>query len=377
MILVLKPLLANAATLIAALFILGQQFVDTPLNHNSPKKTRILAGLMTGVVGSLLVVLGVRVAPKVVVDFRYIALIVSALYGGTLSVAIGAIVIAVFRLFYYGISYAAIIAALFVFSVALGCGIISKFKMGKKLKWLMMVVYCLINSIFALVFVIDSSSKLIRVCTIYCLVFSFISCIVFYYSETISASNELIRKLRMESSRDFLTGLNNVRNFDKLYNAALQYAGENTEALSVVVIDIDYFKRVNDKYGHQAGDAILRQLGQILQQSCRNFDIISRNGGEEFSILLRNCSNKTAYEIAERIRKKVEITRFALQDGKEISITISAGLATFPDTAKDNEALYKNADKALYKAKNSGRNQVYNYVAERSNVYSTNIRNRM
>jgi diguanylate cyclase len=169
----------------------------------------------------------------------------------------------------------------------------------------------------------------------------------------------------MESSKDFLTGLNNVRNFDKLYNACLLEAYGNSEDLSVAIIDIDHFKRVNDKYGHQAGDTILRQLGLILQHSCRNFDIVSRNGGEEFSILLKNCPNKVACEIAERIRKRVEAHKFALPDNKQINITVSIGVASYPDTAQDNESLYKNADKALFEAKNCGRNRVCNYREQR------------
>ncbi|MDP4090407.1 MAG: diguanylate cyclase, partial [Bacillota bacterium] len=357
----IKQLFVNAAILIAALFIIGQHFLSRPLSHGSPVKHRLFAGAMAGVTGCVLIFFGVQVTGAIVVDFRYISLIVASIYAGPLASLVGGVIIAGFRTFYSGISSASLTGALFVLTAAAGCGLISKGKNGRKTKWILMIIFCQINSFFALYSVIRDYSLLMKVLIFYSLGFITLGGLLYYYSETIALSNSLVRNLKKENKRDFLTGLNNVRSFDLLYNAALQEAQEKSRVLSIVIVDIDHFKRVNDTYGHQAGDSVLKQLGELLRHGCRSFDVVSRNGGEEFSMLLMDCSCKKACEIAERIRKEVEAHKFILPDNKEINITISLGIATYPETAEDNEALYKNADKALYKAKNTGRNRVCYY----------------
>lgn len=364
----IRQLFINSAILIAALFVCGQHFIYKPLNHNSSYKLRLQAGIMAGFVGAILIICGVPITDKIVVDFRYISLIVSSIYGGPLAAVVGGIIIASFRVFYNGVTYASIVGAIFILSETLGSSMISRLKVKDKRKWILMLVFTEINSYYALYFVIPEFSILIKTFISYSMCFIFLILLVHYYAGTISFSNNLIRNLKKESTKDFLTGLNNVRNFDKLYNDALQNAKEKHENLSVVVIDIDNFKKVNDTYGHQAGDAILKQLGDILNKNCRNIDIVSRNGGEEFSIILIDCSAKLAFEMAERIRKRVEETKFNLPGDRQINITVSAGVASFPDSARDNESLYKNADNALYNAKNTGRNRVCYYFSN-SNMY--------
>ena len=117
-------------------------------------------------------------------------------------------------------------------------------------------------------------------------------------------------------------------------------------------------KKVNDTYGHQAGDEVLRQLGGLLISCSRPSDIVSRNGGEEFSLLLKNCSYSQALEIAERLRGIVENHRFSLPNGKELKITISLGASTYLETTQCLEEFIKQADDTLYKAKRTGRNKV-------------------
>lgn len=364
----IKQLFVNSAILIAVLFIVGQHFSSKPLNYYSRTKLKLIIGIVAGLSGSILVFFGVQLKGAVVVDFRYISLIVASIYGGPLASIMGGIIIAAFRALFVGISYASIMGALFVLSVSIGCGIISKTKFGRKAKWILMIIYSQINSIASLHVVFPNYQDLIATFIPYFLSFLLLGFLVYYYSGTIALSNNHIMLLKEESTQDFLTELNNVRSFDILYNAALKNAQEKSEALSVVLIDIDYFKRVNDTYGHNAGDKILKQLGEILKQGCRNFDIVSRNGGEEFSMILINCPYLRAYEIAERIRKKVEGHAFLIDDAKQINITISLGISAYPDTANDNETLFKNADKALYKAKNSGRNRVC-YYSNNSLIY--------
>ncbi len=124
------------------------------------------------------------------------------------------------------------------------------------------------------------------------------------------------------------------------------------------MVDIDFFKKVNDTYGHIEGDIVLKELGLILSENCRHFDEVSRIGGEEFSVLLPDCAYPRAMQIAERIKDAVKIHTFTLSTGVKIHITISIGVASYPETIQDIEKLMEKADTALYAAKRSGRNRV-------------------
>ena len=124
------------------------------------------------------------------------------------------------------------------------------------------------------------------------------------------------------------------------------------------MIDIDYFKKFNDTYGHQAGDAVLKQVAKILKNNSRTTDFVCRYGGEELCIILPNTSAEEALFNAKRINKAIEETEFNLNNSQTGKVTISVGVATFPDNAENVEDLIEHADKSLYYAKEHGRNQV-------------------
>ena len=127
---------------------------------------------------------------------------------------------------------------------------------------------------------------------------------------------------------------------------------------SLIIIDIDYFKKFNDTFGHQAGDAVLRQVAQLLKQSVRATDIVCRYGGEEMSIILPNTPKDMSVITAEKICKRVAAKRFRLNNSQESNVTISLGVATFPDDGTSAAEIIEAADKRLYQSKNNGRNQV-------------------
>ena len=121
-------------------------------------------------------------------------------------------------------------------------------------------------------------------------------------------------------------------------------------------MDIDHFKKVNDSYGHKAGDGVLRSVAASLNQSIRASDFIFRYGGEEFVILLKKCSLEQSKKVAEKVRLKVE-ENFSLDKGQKLSVTVSLGLTQFKE--KDTEdSVFQRADQALYAAKSNGRNRV-------------------
>lgn len=131
--------------------------------------------------------------------------------------------------------------------------------------------------------------------------------------------------------------------------------------LSLLLLDIDYFKRVNDTHGHQAGDAILKGLSDLLAKPARAIDRVCRYGGEEITVILPETDATAAVNIAERLRAAVERQPFDIAGGKTLGITASVGVATYPQQANSLEGLVKAADAALYAAKQGGRNRTSRY----------------
>ena len=168
-------------------------------------------------------------------------------------------------------------------------------------------------------------------------------------------------ELELISSRDVLTGLANRRNFDTFLNTEWQMGAQYRTPLSLLFLDVDDFKSYNDHYGHQAGDVCLREIAEVLK-SCihRSRDLCARYGGEEFVVLLPNTDEKSALQIAEKLRKNIELENIPHQYSRVGHyVTVSVGVATMmPQKILPPHRLVELADKALYRAKDLGRNQV-------------------
>ncbi len=157
---------------------------------------------------------------------------------------------------------------------------------------------------------------------------------------------------------DGLTDLYNHRYFQENLIQQIETAKRYGTNVSLIIVDIDFFKKFNDTYGHQAGDAVLRQVAQTLKKNVRTSDVVCRYGGEEMSIILPNTNNKEARANAERICKAVAERVFKLNATVECHVTISLGVATYPQGGELPKDLIETADKGLYRAKENGRNQV-------------------
>jgi diguanylate cyclase (GGDEF)-like protein len=171
--------------------------------------------------------------------------------------------------------------------------------------------------------------------------------------ETLWEIEEVSRRART----DQLTGLHNRRHFDEELGRVLAECDRFGGSVALVVADIDFFKKVNDTYGHEGGDAVLRQVAQTFGEGVRQVDVCARYGGEEIAVLLRQTGIDGGREFAERLRKAVE-TRSIRFSGREIPITASFGVSCYPDAARTHDALFPSADRALYQAKAEGRNRV-------------------
>jgi diguanylate cyclase (GGDEF)-like protein len=159
------------------------------------------------------------------------------------------------------------------------------------------------------------------------------------------------------SVTDFLTGAYNHRYFQQQLRLELDKAVQKQTPLALLMIDIDFFKKVNDTYGHMCGDQVLRALAERLHARLRGMDFLARYGGEEFAVLLPKTSAALIGQVAERLRHAVVDTPFETECAT-FPVTISVGAAAYPDHAQDAQALVAAADAALYQAKGGGRNRV-------------------
>jgi len=175
--------------------------------------------------------------------------------------------------------------------------------------------------------------------------------------QTISLQNELAKL----ATTDGLTGLNNHRMFQDRLSEEIDRARRYKSKLFLLIIDIDHFKRFNDTYGHQTGDDVLKTMAKIIKESIRKVDFAARYGGEEFVLILPETDCGHTYKVAERIRRAVMDYPFHLKDGTMAGLTVSIGVACFPEDSEEKEDLIRKADTALYFAKGLGRNKVCLY----------------
>src|SRR6185436_4294220 len=167
-----------------------------------------------------------------------------------------------------------------------------------------------------------------------------------------------LQDLQEQAITDPLTGLLNRRYLREYLPRELVRARRNGSTLAVVIVDLDYFKRVNDTYGHEAGDLVLKELGALLLGHIRGSDIACRFGGEEFALVLPEASLEGARQKAEAVRAAIKKLDLNYRDKRIHALTASFGVALFPDHADDADALMRIADEALYQAKGAGRDQV-------------------
>ncbi len=181
---------------------------------------------------------------------------------------------------------------------------------------------------------------------------------------------EKAKKITQNIYVDALTKVYNRKFINEKLPAKIEKAIDTFTPLSVAMCDIDHFKKINDVYGHQAGDMVLSFLGNFLKTHVRGNDIVARYGGEEFLILLEGIEKKDAYNVMERLRETLSKEEIDIDNGRKIKITISIGISSFPDDGSTLKELIEASDIALYKAKNGGRNRVI--LAENTKKEDTN-----
>jgi len=188
--------------------------------------------------------------------------------------------------------------------------------------------------------------------------------LVAYITTMLSADiRYAVDKIKQVSDTDELTGLYNMRAFSAMLQRSFKQAVRYGHPLSVVMIDSDNLKQVNDAHGHEAGNRLLQHLVRCIREQLRGSDVMARFGGDEFILLLPETNNKGALEMSERIRKSVELSRFSVREG-DTNVTASLGVASYPEDGGNLDVILEKADKAMYRAKQKGRNRVVSYLED-------------
>ncbi len=184
------------------------------------------------------------------------------------------------------------------------------------------------------------------------------------YRRQLSAANELVKlqqqemeELQIKAGTDFLTDTHNRSALDEHLRVMINICRRYGNIFSLLVLDIDHFKRINDTLGHSAGDSVLREVAGVLKSQTRESDFLARYGGEEFVYFLPEMTAQEALKMAEKLLKQIEEHEFTYND-EDISLTVSAGISEVIKDSDDRESIFRRADKALFNAKEGGRNRV-------------------
>jgi diguanylate cyclase len=161
--------------------------------------------------------------------------------------------------------------------------------------------------------------------------------------------------LKVTAETDFLTGLSNRRTIDQYLNKEFQHCRDSSDDLSLAILDIDHFKQINDTYGHEIGDQVLKRVATMIRDHVRSTDFVGRYGGEEFVIIFPHLGKDVAVEIADRVRRMIERTPIKINEDCTVSVTVSIGVSTLAEETE--KTLHSTADERLYVAKKTGRNR--------------------
>lgn len=347
----------NFLSLVACIHVF--EIVMRNILRKHKKNLLYLIAILTCIAsGWLTILFGVELGSQVF-DLRYVPLVFVAMYfPGSWLIFITAFSIGIFR-FFYGINTASIFGfsslVLIGFFYVFISNWISRLPLHRlfRASILITLAITLNSNLIIILKSIDLQEYLFEILPIqFPLTLGFGLLLIFIVHETeITFGN--VSSLMDAAYRDPLTGLYNRRHLEKHISKLQEKHIKDNNLISVAYIDIDHFKFINDTYGHDVGDLTIKIVGKIISKTIRELDYVARVGGEEYFVILENCSANQAFEIMDRVRASVEAKAFPLLSNRQP--TISVGLATAQELT---ESLCKEADIALYKAKSEGRNKV-------------------
>jgi diguanylate cyclase len=324
------------------------------------KRKGAAVGFLLAAAGILSMHDPISVAPGVFYDGRTALLAVAFTYGGALGVVVAASAMACYRIWLGGIGMVpGILSILIVSFVGFAFTFIPLRSLTNGVARSILLGLAASISLFTVLLLPENVRVQLLGFPIFAIVLGNIANVVIITTllEREKARVRLMRALEHEAWVDPLTQLQNRRAFDRAALLAMNDSAARDTACSLIMIDIDHFKSINDRLGHDKGDRVLAMVAAIIRKNVRATDVVVRYGGEEIALLLANTRQPTAQALAERIRKEIESAEFGIS-GEPIAVTVSAGVASLDDRHPSIDALLRAADKALYSAKALGRNRV-------------------
>lgn len=354
-IVMLKELFLNLTILITFNYLFTLLFKESLSYKEDRPMFQLLKGAACGLLGVFLIAFGFSYSDSII-DLRNIPIIIAALYGGWVSTAVAfAIIVAGRILINFNASAIFSIAAVGIIAI-LSVAVLRGKKPDRKKAFVMLLFS---NVIFTLTLLLLVPEQPAGTLVYYWLISTLGGMLSLYIIKHEADARLLFKKYKFQANYDFLTGIFNKRKFEEisrlLYDRASQSASSQ---LALIYLDIDHFKQINDQYGHYEGDQVLKELGTRLRFLISSSDPSARIGGEEFAVLIPNCTYTKGLHLAEEIRQTMDGNPILLTSGDTIFVTVSIGIAHYPTNTADPQTLPLIADRMLYKAKTSGRNQV-------------------
>ena len=343
---------------LTALVVLGYSWVIRKFSEGLTKGAAV--GVLFALGGIISMNDPIRFAPGVIYDGRTALLALAYPYGGPIGTLIALAAMAVYRIWIGGIgALSGVIGMGATALIGFACTLIPvrKLKIGPARSLLIGIAAS--TSLAAITLLPhEIMMTLVGIPLVTVIVANIAGVILLSeFLEREKSRQRIMRALEHEASVDPLTKLQNRRAFDQAALRAMNDNRSKSHQCSLVMIDIDHFKTINDRWGHDAGDTVLADVAAIIRKNVRITDVVVRYGGEEIVLLLTNTPQSAAIELAESVRSQIEQTQFESGD-ESLGVTISAGVASLSDRFHDMDAVMKAADRALYRAKSGGRNRV-------------------
>ena len=343
---------------LTALVVLGYSWVIRVFKQGVSKGAAV--GILFAFGGIVSMNDPMRLAPGVIYDSRTALLSLAYPYGGPIGTLIAVIAMSACRLWIGGVGALAGVAGMFAAAlIGYACALVPLRKLKPGLVRSVFVGIAGSLSLAAIALLPhETMISLIGAPLVLVIVANVAGVIlVSEFLEREKARQRIMRALENEASVDPLTKLKNRRAFDQAALRAMNDNRSKSHHCSLVLIDIDRFKTINDQWGHDAGDRVLAGVAKIIRKNVRITDLVVRYGGEEIVLLLTNTPQSAAVGVAEKVRSQIENTQF--ESGEQnLAVTISAGVASLSEAHHDMNAVMKAADRALYRAKSNGRNRV-------------------
>ncbi len=354
---VIKSLFANTAIIVSLLFLGKNLFAASALRLLSPFLNKLLRGAAYGALGIILMFFSIPLGDNSMFDFRHLAILLAGLYGGMTASLTAGVLVAVSRLFFFDEFTAdSLLTCTGILTMSVMFGFLGKLSFPGA-RWKKALLMNLVSLVIISAILIAVTDMWWQVMVQIWVIGLISGGVVYHTSEYVNRFMELFKQMKEISTKDFHTGLYNVRQFDRTLNEWVGKSEDKKGAFSLLLLDIDHFKAVNDKYGHPAGDAVLSQFGQLLVQTLPSSEFIFRIGGEEFAVLMPDHTELQVLTAAEHILQSVENHRFRLPSGDLLNLTVSIGIAGRSWRLSTPGDMLQAADDALYRAKRTGRNK--------------------